>query len=571
MKRVSIFAIFIVSIMALFGGVFGLYTGLTYGVIEGYISSYTVFDTHNEQNQVDSSLRSSLYEISLFHNSVLFNTINIQSLNSSGASQAVFNEIYQEGAPNSNLLYGAVLVYQDTVSYSDSGLTGYLSETEISKGKAAEKHYTYIGADQFPDGGYFHIFAIPVLESRYNAPALRNGTCFYFLNLEYVYQFLANIGTGQGNSIIVSNLDNSSVETVFDHERSQIGIRSVRQFDYLHKNYGRAPDPQGIDSFYIYQSLENVNYSYDLGWSIITYMSADYIYSSFSSVYITVTVVGVVSMALLLLAAIFLLRRSLKPIGQLASKVKLLDYNSLEKNQEAKVVPVRNEIAQLEDTYDEMVERTRALRLQLIDDLEAQRRLELDSLQIQINPHFLYNVLDSIAWVAKIEKQKEIEDIVIELARFYRLSLHKGERFISVSEEIEIIEHFFKIELFRYRDKFTYSLQVSDDVKEKKTLKLILQPLVENAIKHGMLTLKKKGKIEIKAGLENGFIVYEINDNGVGFDREGQSEDAASMGGYGIHNIKERLRLQYGDQYDFIIESVVNKGTRVQIKIPAID
>ena len=231
-----------------------------------------------------------------------------------------------------------------------------------------------------------------------------------------------------------------------------------------------------------------------------------------------------------------------------------------------------DEIAQLEASYNEMIERINNLIIKNQDDAEIKRKLELDSLQQQINPHFLYNTLDAIAWMAKLKKEPEIESLVLSLAKFFRISLHKGDKFITVEEEIELVKHFVDIELIRFPDKFTIVYNVDEEVKNYQTLKIIIQPIVENAIKHGISSLEDMGHISINAYLDEGDVVYEIIDDGIGFNPPAdlftkKDPYQQTKSGFGLYNVNERIKLEYGHDYGVSVESKPQEGTKITIRI----
>jgi two-component system sensor histidine kinase YesM len=149
--------------------------------------------------------------------------------------------------------------------------------------------------------------------------------------------------------------------------------------------------------------------------------------------------------------------------------------------------------------------------------------------------------------------------------------LHKGDKFITVNEEIEIIKHFIEIELIRFPDKFTIEYDVDPDIANYETLKLILQPIVENSIKHGISSLERMGHILIKAYGDENSIIYEIIDDGIGFnpaeDIITKARNPDSKGGYGLKNVDERIKLEYGQEYGISISSKVGGGTKVTIRI----
>ena len=194
---------------------------------------------------------------------------------------------------------------------------------------------------------------------------------------------------------------------------------------------------------------------------------------------------------------------------------------------------------------------------------------ELSALQSQINPHFLYNVIDSIKWMAKLKKPYEdIEQITYLLSRFFRISLHNGREYIKVSEEIEHVMCYVKIENIRHKDMIDIEFDVDEELLEEDILKIILQPLVENSIKHGFRNMKNKGLITITGRKKSGCMVFCVADNGCGFDFEGDRlPQSAGSGGYGLRNVYERIKIAYGEESNLEIKSRRGNGTTVTVNI----
>ena len=148
------------------------------------------------------------------------------------------------------------------------------------------------------------------------------------------------------------------------------------------------------------------------------------------------------------------------------------------------MLPDGDELVQLERNYDAMMDRIFELVEKNKEDMSRQRRLELESLQMQINPHFLYNTLDAISWMARIKKQPEIDRLVMNLAKFFRLFLHGGDKFVTVADEVGMVLSYLEIDKIRFPDRVTVHTEIDEDVKNLLTLKLILQPVIENSLKY---------------------------------------------------------------------------------------
>ncbi len=227
----------------------------------------------------------------------------------------------------------------------------------------------------------------------------------------------------------------------------------------------------------------------------------------------------------------------------------------------------RDELWSLEETYNGMIRRIGELVHRMDEEKEVQRELELTALQAQINPHFLYNTLDAIGWIAKIRKQSDIELLVLSLARFFRIGLHKGDKYITLQEELDLVSSFVSVEQFRFPDRFKLEIDVDEDILSCPMPKIILQPLVENAIKHGISEKAEAGLIRITGHREGRMLALAVMDDGAGFDLS-MKPQPRTLGGYGLKNVDERLRLEYGPGFGLRIESIPGEGTTVSIRMP---
>jgi two-component system, sensor histidine kinase YesM len=239
-----------------------------------------------------------------------------------------------------------------------------------------------------------------------------------------------------------------------------------------------------------------------------------------------------------------------------------------------------DEITELGMSFNIMIGRIRDLLDSKISEQENLKKAELRALQAQINPHFLYNTLDTIIWMAEAQKTDQVIEIVSALSSFFRISLSKGRDWITIGEEIERIKNYLTIQKMRYRDILDYQIEIEAGVEENTILKLILQPLVENALYHGIKNKRGGGLIIVRAQQKNeDEILLEVEDNGIGFTPEKlaqlQAELADESGeiklesGYAIGNVNRRIRLYYGRQYGLAVTSEYSTGTCASLVIPA--
>lgn len=278
---------------------------------------------------------------------------------------------------------------------------------------------------------------------------------------------------------------------------------------------------------------------------------------------------GIIAVACMLVALYFafkISRFTTAPVKKLSNKISSVDFQT---KRGLEIGSEGDELYELERNYEEMLKRLFRLMDENKENMETQRKLEIDALQMQINPHFLYNTLDAIAWMAKIKKQPEIEKLVINLAKFFRISLHKGDKFVTVREETELIEHFVEIEKIRFPDTINYVCEIPQDIADYKTLKLILQPIVENSIKHGFNQKEGVGTVKITAETEGDFLVITVVDDGCGFDVEKDfwTVKTDKPNGYGLYNVHERILLEYGEGCGIDIASQKGVGTTVKVRI----
>lgn len=240
----------------------------------------------------------------------------------------------------------------------------------------------------------------------------------------------------------------------------------------------------------------------------------------------------------------------------------------------------RDEIGMLGEGYNDMVSNIK----ELIDKVYVlqikEREAELNALQAQMNPHFLYNTLDTIYWKSLGSGENEIGDMVFSLSRLFRLSLNRGKEITTVANEKELIEHYLMLQKIRFKEKLNYEIYLNENILSLTIPKLIIQPFVENAIIHGIEESGTAGTVKISGIMDDRFIYFTIEDNGIGMSQEAidsllKTQDESSAddpskvpGGYAINNTNDRLRLIFNGNYALNFYSELGKGTRVEIKIP---
>lgn len=218
--------------------------------------------------------------------------------------------------------------------------------------------------------------------------------------------------------------------------------------------------------------------------------------------------------------------------------------------------------------YNLMMDRIEILMNSISEKEKELRTYEINALHSQINPHFLYNTLDTIVWMAEFNDSEKVIAVTKSLAHFFRLSLSKGEELIPLSDELEHVRQYLFIQMQRYGDKMSYAIEADESLYGVKVPRIILQPIVENAIYHGIRELDGKGHILISAEVKDGNLCLKVIDNGIGFQRGEEKPSGMRLGGVGIDNVDRRIRLHFGEGYGLRIETGKGQGTSVTMILP---
>ncbi len=244
---------------------------------------------------------------------------------------------------------------------------------------------------------------------------------------------------------------------------------------------------------------------------------------------------------------------------------------------EQKIRGSGNEIATLESSFNKMLVKINKLVDNIKEEQKNLQRAELKILQAQINPHFLYNTLDTIMWMAEDGQREEVVQLVMSLSEFFRVSLSKGRDYVTLKEEESHIRSYLQIQQCRYEDILDYEIDIPVELGDFLILKLTLQPLVENALYHGIKQKRGKGKIIVKGEFNKDTIVFRVIDNGIGMTEETLDKVKKAIwvtkfdtmeAGFGLVNVNQRICLNYGRQYGLLINSKYGEGTEVIITIP---
>lgn len=396
------------------------------------------------------------------------------------------------------------------------------------------------------------------------------GILLVDMNYGGVEQLFTKVNTG--NSDYVYLIDGNG-EIIY-HPRQQAINASLNTENNLeaatYEDGSHTETYQGRQRFVV---VKTVGYT---GWKIVSVIPAEDFYLSLSQMRFFVIFIVIFSILLVTLINMQLSGRIATPIQKLETSVRQLETGNLEADI---YTGGSQEIRHLGKAIRSMALQMRRLMDDIVTEQEEKRKSELNALQAQINPHFLYNTLDSIVWMIEAEQYKEAISMVTALATLFRISLSKGKNIITVAEELEHARNYMNIQSVRYKNQFTYAQEIRPEILPCRTIKLILQPILENAIYHGVEAMGEEGRILLKGYVSGEDIVLEVIDNGLGMSEEAaagllfgpeKSPGSQRGSGVGLVNVNQRIKVYFGAAYGLSIVSEPDHGTTVRIRLPRV-
>lgn len=388
------------------------------------------------------------------------------------------------------------------------------------------------------------------------------GVILIDLKLDTVKQAIQNITLGKNGFIFVTN---NSGDMVY---------APVNPVVYRVRT-DRLTNPSGEMTQNIRSKEYKIIYGSSslAGLKIIGVFSLDELFANVQLIrYYTVVIGGIMSV-LALLTSLFFTSSISKPIRSLRSLMKSAEQGDFEIEF---VSRSNDEISQLGESFNHMIVNIKRLIEMLLLVQKSKREAELKTLESQIKPHFLYNTLETIQWMAKQHDAEDIVEIVKAMTNLFRISLNKGREIITVAEEVRHVESYLIIQKTRYEDKLNYTVDCDSAAEKYKIIKLILQPIVENAIYHGIKEKRGPGRIEIRVSAVGRCLRLSVRDDGAGMPPENvvilndilSGKRVNDLHGYGLQNVSERLKMAYGKQYGLKIESRLGQYTLVEAVLP---
>ncbi len=387
-----------------------------------------------------------------------------------------------------------------------------------------------------------------------------NGVILIEFNADTIFSNLSNTDTISSNTYYVLNEKNDILFT------TDSNVEDI------------------IDSNVYFESLSHSSYYYssvlDNNWKVVGVISANEIARD-ALMQLGFAMIILLAIAITL-AIVISIRRARQISEPLHTLVKQMEDTHGESDNTTLLIPSStDEIIALYKSFNIMINNSNHYIEEIKKEQTNLRIANFKALQAQINPHFLYNTMDTIAWNIRLNENEKAVNSIMALTKFFRSSLRKGEDIIFLNQEFEQVTLYLDIQLFRYSDMLDYSIELDEDLEIYTIPKLCLQPIVENAIYHGIKNQDSYGHISIRTKRYDEYYTIVIHDNGLGMTEERLQEVNAALdqnlplnteesGGYGVHNVNERIQIHFGPEYGLHYHSVAGEYTEVEVKLPYI-
>lgn len=320
------------------------------------------------------------------------------------------------------------------------------------------------------------------------------------------------------------------------------------------------------------EKIYTLSHSETTGWTIVGCVNMAELLKDSREANNIYVMTAIVLVAIAMILSSFIARSITLPIQKLRDSMKKVQEGDFKAADV--VIPSQNEIGSLTTSFNAMTHRIEELMEENVKEQEQKRKIELKALQSQINPHFLYNTLDSIIWMAEGKKYEDVVLMTASLARLLRQSISNEDETVLIGQEIQYVKSYLTIQKMRYKDKLEFEINVDPSINSVHIVKLVLQPIVENAIYHGLKYKESKGLLTVTGYQKNQNAVIEITDDGVGMDEETLNHIFEKhkvnyrSNGVGVYNVQKRLCMYYGKEYGLHYESEPGHGTTVTVTIP---
>lgn len=402
-----------------------------------------------------------------------------------------------------------------------------------------------------------------------NNKKITSGVLLVDINFSGIEQICKSVNVGKSGYVYLIDREGE----IIYHPRQQLIYSNL--IEENNKQEAEYEDGNHTETFKGENRMVTIKTVGYTGWKIVGVTPMSDITSDYKQMSLFAIFIMFFGVFILVFLNMFVSSRIANPIKALENSVKKLENGVKDVDIS---ISGSYEIQHLGKAIRSMVNQMHTLMDNIVEEQESKRKSELNALQAQINPHFLYNTLDSIVWMIENENYDGAIIMVTALARLFRISLSKGKNIITVRDEIEHARNYLTIQNIRYKNKFTYDIQVDENTLNFASIKLIIQPLIENAIYHGMEFMGGDGEILIKTYIKDNDLYIDVVDNGLGMEQDvadtlltSESKVEKKGSGIGLKNVHERIQIYFGKDYGLKVYSEPDEGTTISIHMPCVD
>ena len=402
-----------------------------------------------------------------------------------------------------------------------------------------------------------------------NIGRIRKGVLLVDMNFSGIEQLLSKANEkGYGYIYLIDR----SGEIIYHPQQQAIYSNLVQENNQVAAGYEDGDHTEEFAGKERVVIVKTVGYT---GWKLVSVTPVQDFSVNLNQIRFFTVMIALISIVLIIFGNVFISAKVTDPIRKLEKSIKYLEDGNLDMDI---YIGGTHEIRHLGRTITSMVRQMRKLMDDMVTEQQEKRKSALDALQSQINPHFLYNTLDSVVWMIESERYQEAISMITALAKLFRISLSKGKNIIPIRDEIAHAKYYLDIQRVRYKNKFEVRIEVDPAIEDYCTIKLIVQPLLENAIYYGVEHMDGDGVIILRGYEDGDDICIEVADNGMGIPKENiellLTDDTRVRkrgSGIGLRNIDQRIKLYFKGNYGLTIESELDEGTTVQIRLPKMD
>ena len=545
------------------------------------IRSNTIKENEQIVDQVSRNLNSYIRNMMGISDTMCYNVIKNRNLTNEGFSKEM-NLLYEANKDN---LTSIVCATEDGAIVAASPVSSRKPGVDLKKQEWFKSAYDEIEnlhfstphvQNIFDNSNYRYYWVVSLSRSVELTffGNVENGVLLVDMNYSGIEQMFERVNDGGVGFVYLCDADGN---IIYHPMQKAIYAGLVKENNLVHAGYGDGAYAEEFDGQERDVVVKTVGYT---GWKIISVTPTSELAFDMGQMRNYLFMVAVIILILIVFGNYIISYVVTDPIRKLEDSIAYLEEgvtNEDVMNEEDIFIGGSHEIRHLGRTIKSMIRQMKKLTDEMVKEQKAKRKSELDALQSQINPHFLYNTLDSVVWMIEGERYKDAISMVTALAQLFRISLSKGNNIITIHDEIVHARNYLNIQKVRYKNKFTANIDVDPAIENCATIKLIVQPLLENAIYYGVEHMDGEGEINLKGYEKDGDIYISVSDNGMGIPEETLAtlltDKARSRGkgsGIGLWNVNQRIQIYFKGDYGLIVESELDEGTTVTIHLPKV-